>query len=402
MKKIMIISFYELKEYLLAISNNFKNIYKWDVCNYPLYMNYYDTTTKKSNIIEHFVECINKEQPDIILWWLYDIPNDVILKIKEKFPNIYYIIYEYEKINNLERLTYFNYVIKYEDFIFGYDELLFRKYNTEEIKSIDKKYFSDVSLYYNHNNKNLVLEIEKYCVENDLKFNLYGNNLCSSFVEEINYSKLPHYFNSSYLNIISSNLISSAYMCNNNIMIMDNNIIEKLKNNITDKNDYSQYTWFNFCKLIFVNYNKKYFNYKFYIETYGLELKDEDEIYKYWLDKLEKNIIDIPYDFEIPSNFDLDNYKKLFKLENYTDKYFYIQWFMCGKDKNYLKKNKNFIFDSDKYNISNEKIFDLFYGMNLISTHKNIDEGLNIISKIAKQHPFLQINELIDVYNNMI
>ena len=91
----MIISFYELKEYLLAISNNFKNIYKWDVCNYPLFMNYYDTTTKKSNIIEHFVECINKEQPDIILWWLYDIPNDVILKIKEKFPNIYYIIYEY-------------------------------------------------------------------------------------------------------------------------------------------------------------------------------------------------------------------------------------------------------------------------------------------------------------------
>ena len=72
------------------------------------------------------------------------------------------------------------------------------------------------------------------------------------------------------------------------------------------------------------------------------------------------------------------------------------------KNKNYLKKNKSFFFDSYKYNISNEKIFDLFYGLNLISTHKNIDEGLNIISKIAKQHPFLQINELIDVYNNMI
>ena len=94
MKKILIVSFYELKEYLLSISDIFIDTYKWDVCYYPLFMYYKDAHNKIDNYKEHFSEFISENKPDIILWWYYGVPIDIIHYIKLKHPEIFYIIYD--------------------------------------------------------------------------------------------------------------------------------------------------------------------------------------------------------------------------------------------------------------------------------------------------------------------
>ena len=85
MKKIVIISFYELKDYFLDISAVFMEKYKWDVCYYPLYMYCYDKKSKIKNYVENFVGFLKKEQPDIILWWFADVSLNVFTTIKAVF-----------------------------------------------------------------------------------------------------------------------------------------------------------------------------------------------------------------------------------------------------------------------------------------------------------------------------
>ena len=400
MKKILIVSFYELKEYLLSISNIFINTYKWDVCNYPLFMYYKDENTKIDNYKEHFSAFIDENKPDIILWWYYGIPIDIIQYIQFKHPKIYYIIYEYSNDTN-DKLSLFDYILssnknKINYFLFGYDKLLYKK-NTN-------KYIYDVSIYCDDiiNNKDDILKIEKYCIENDLKFIQYGSKkLCSLYGDNYSYYDLPDKLNSSKINIVSENNLSGSLSCNENTILFDDNIIDNIENNNFIKLEFD-YSWDEFVKLIFINYIKKIFDYDFYVNTYKLDITNKELIYKYWEDKLLlKNIIDIPYKIIIPDNFDLDNYKKLFKID-FSDEYYYIQWFMCGKDKSFIKSVKsNFILGSDNYNIQSNKILDLFYGFNLFSNPNTIYDGLDILDKISKNNPYLEINELVKMYNTI-
>uniref|UniRef100_A0A6C0E2F8 Uncharacterized protein n=1 Tax=viral metagenome TaxID=1070528 RepID=A0A6C0E2F8_9ZZZZ len=418
MKKILIVSFYELKEYLLSISDIFIDTYKWDVCYYPLFMYYKDEHNKIDNYKEHFSEFISENKPDIILWWYYGVPIDIIHYIKLKHPEIFYIIYEYSKDTD-DKLLLFDYILtenhlnlpnkQIDYFQFGYDKMLYRKYNENELASIDKKYICDVSLYSNDivnniTNKNRVLEIEKYCITNDLKFNQYGSEkLCSSHIHNYNYYNLPQMLNSSKINIVSSNIIFGSISCGTDTLLFDENIIDNLENNNYIEHPKNNYSWNKFCELIFIAYNKKIFDYDFYVKTYKLDITDKTLIYKHWQDKLlEKNIIDIPYKISIPDNFDLESYKSLFNI-NYDNEYYYIQWFMCGKDKNFIKipKKQDLILDGNKYNIQTNKMFELFYGFNMISSHTNIYDGFDIVSKITKNSPNLDINELVKMYNDI-
>jgi len=401
MKKILIVSYYELKEFLLTISNIFSNTYKWDVCYYPLFMYYNDINTKIPNYKQHFSNFIDENNPDIILWWYYGIPIDIIQYIKLKHPDKYYIIYEYSSESN-DKLNLFDYVLstnknKINYFLFGYDKLIYKK----TIQTL--KY--DISIYCDDiiKNKDDILKIEKYCIENDLTYIQYGpTQLCSSYGNNYNYYDLMNKLNISKINIVSENNLASALACNENTILFDANIINNIENNNYTKLNYD-YSWDNFVRLIFIDCNKKFFDYAFYITTYKLDISDKDLIYKYWEDKLiQKNIIDIPYKIKIPDNFDLDNYKKLFKID-YCDAYYYIQWYMCGKDKSFLKQhlNTNFIFDTDKYNIQSNKILDLFHGFNLFSDSNTIYDGLEILDNISKNNPYLEINQLVKMYNTI-
>ena len=63
MRKVVIISFYELKDYFLDIKTIFTDKYAWNVTYYPLYMYCYDKFSKIDNYIAHFTDFLTKETP---------------------------------------------------------------------------------------------------------------------------------------------------------------------------------------------------------------------------------------------------------------------------------------------------------------------------------------------------
>jgi len=83
MKKILIVSYYDLKEYLLNIKNLLQD-FNYEVTYYPLFQYAYDTNDKIDNYKEHFNNHIEKHRIDIILWWFLDVPLDVFRFIKQK------------------------------------------------------------------------------------------------------------------------------------------------------------------------------------------------------------------------------------------------------------------------------------------------------------------------------
>jgi hypothetical protein len=73
--KILIVSYYELKDSLLSAANALKNL-GITVINYPLYQYAHDTHDKKENYADHMEEFILINNPDTILWWYFGIPTE--------------------------------------------------------------------------------------------------------------------------------------------------------------------------------------------------------------------------------------------------------------------------------------------------------------------------------------
>ena len=67
--KILITSYYELKEALLGAANALIDL-NIEVINYPLMKH----KNELDNYIEHFDNFIKESKPDIILWWYITIP----------------------------------------------------------------------------------------------------------------------------------------------------------------------------------------------------------------------------------------------------------------------------------------------------------------------------------------
>lgn len=209
MKKILIISYYELKEYLIAISNIFKMQYKWEVMYYPLYMYCYDKYSKIPNYTEHMSKFIYTTQPDIILWWFTDVHTDIFINIKTTYPNIYYVIYNIDDPINLNNKYYdicrnFDHVLtvcyqnvplykinsqnKYIDFMpFGHDPNIFNK--IVNINMPDITFICD-NLYREKPNQimdryKIITTVGEYCDNNKLNFCVYG----PSYINVDNISK---------------------------------------------------------------------------------------------------------------------------------------------------------------------------------------------------------------------
>ena len=106
MKKILIISYYELKDYLLQIADIFRDEYMWNVVYYPLYMYCYDKYSKLENYEEHFMQFINNEKPDVILWWFTDVQLSLFRNVRINNPSIFMIIYNYNDPMNMISRTF--------------------------------------------------------------------------------------------------------------------------------------------------------------------------------------------------------------------------------------------------------------------------------------------------------
>lgn len=247
MKKIVIVSFYELKEYLMYIKELFLS-YHYEVYHYPLFQYAYDANDKLENYKEHMVEHLSKIKPDVVLWWFLDVPSDVFKHVKACHPNIHYIMYnsddpcnfntetlEKAKIfdmvvsicqDNLKKYTMFSGVEKTHFSPPGYNPNYFFPYYSPdvEVDVEDRKYISDISIicytlfddpYFKFQQvprKTLFSDIAKYCEENGMTFKLYGSPVLKEYFPD-NYIDDIDYFNQNKVYNMSKICLSTHPFC---------------------------------------------------------------------------------------------------------------------------------------------------------------------------------------------
>lgn len=239
MKKIVIISFYELKDYLLYIKELFESFH-FNVINYPLYRYAYDANDKIDNYKEHMDDFIQSQNPDIILWWFIDVPIDVFKYIKQNNKNKLFIMYNSDDPLNLtkelfDKAKIFDIVIspcKETMYLYklysnvnivlfgpmGHDPSLFNKNNgvsnTEfdcDISMLSYNLYLDKSYYQNQvvYKKDLIDNIVDLSQKKGYVFKLFGTPILKelyplNYCGEIPYYKLNFLFSSSKINIVSS------------------------------------------------------------------------------------------------------------------------------------------------------------------------------------------------------
>jgi hypothetical protein len=241
MKKILIISFYELKEYLMYIKELFIN-YNYIVNNYPLFQYAYDTNDKLENYKEHMNNFITHMKPDVIIWWFLDVPSDVFKYIKSNNKSTYFIMFNFDDpcnfntellekakifdlvlspcMDNLHKYSIYSGVTNTKFMPIGYDPKYFYPFydNPEKIAEFDDadKYTADISvlcytlydgIYYPDQQvtrKQLYTDIMAYCKKNKKTFKIYGSHALieifpENYVGDINYYNLNKVYNLSKL-----------------------------------------------------------------------------------------------------------------------------------------------------------------------------------------------------------
>jgi hypothetical protein len=254
MKKILIVSFYELKDYLLYIKELFEK-YNFIIKYYPLFQYAYDMNDKLDDYKEHMNEFIHRENPDIILWWFIDVPVDVFKYIKQNNKNKLFIMYNSDDPLNLtkelfDKAKIFDIIItpcnetielyklysNVKTVIFGpmgFDPSLFNNKNNNPNKNefdcdisiltynlfLDKTYYPSQEVY----KKDLIDSIVEISNDTGYKFNLYGTPILKeiyplNYRGEVPYFKLNFLFNSSKINIITSPSKDTSLYINEYVM----------------------------------------------------------------------------------------------------------------------------------------------------------------------------------------
>jgi len=234
--KILITSYYELRESLLCASKSLQKL-GINVISYPLYKNYFDHNEKLSNCCEHFVEFIQSEKPDVILWWYINILSEDMDYIVRHNPLVKNIFFNWDEPYNWEPWDIKN-KAKFFDCVFvcceetltnylengsknavyclpGYDPKV-HNIIVDENDNDMQKYSCDISfcctnLYEGFENqyvprKELVDTIYNNQEKYDYTFHLYGpesfrEKYPKSYKGYINYFDTPKLFNYSKINL---------------------------------------------------------------------------------------------------------------------------------------------------------------------------------------------------------
>jgi len=97
--KILITSYYGLREALLLAANSLKKL-GFTVVDFPLYMHLMDVNSKRDDYLELLVKFIEYEKPDIILWWYIGLSITDMKIVNNTFPKIKFFFYNWDEPNN--------------------------------------------------------------------------------------------------------------------------------------------------------------------------------------------------------------------------------------------------------------------------------------------------------------
>ena len=126
MLKISLVTFYEVKEFILSIKNALETLL-YEVNHYPLFQYAYDSNDKVENVALHMAKSLQRLNPDIVFWIFSDVDLDVFKLVRSSLnPKTKFVLYAPDAIivNDvfLARLNYFNYIILHDSNIV--DELV--------------------------------------------------------------------------------------------------------------------------------------------------------------------------------------------------------------------------------------------------------------------------------------
>ncbi len=242
MKKILIVSYYELKESLQCAADAFKQL-GYDICNFPLFRYAYDQYDKVPNYLELFLEMIEKEQVDIILWWFFAVSVDDIRYIYDKTRHLYHILYNWDdpfcwnSVEFAKKCCNFNLVITschesddryYIGCNVGKVQYMLHPYSPAiySCSTVSTTYECDISfcitnLYENVNiypgqfinRKQIIDELYKLHNANEITFHLYGSNYLRDMYPQVykgyvKHDELANVFRKSRINL-STHIVSS-------------------------------------------------------------------------------------------------------------------------------------------------------------------------------------------------
>ncbi|QKF94562.1 hypothetical protein QKU48_gp1104 [Fadolivirus algeromassiliense] len=373
MKKILLIGFYEPREHIICIKQQFEEN-NFIVDNYPLFKYIHDTKSKIQNVKDHLNMYIKDTNPDIVLWLFLDVDITIFTHIKQNNPNIYYIMYNSDDpvnftIDILEKAKIFNivitpcaeYVTKYKLYS-GVETVLHIPapfdnkyyYPLDTIQQIDsdthKKYSCDISMfclnllenttrYMNQyiNRKSMIDELIKYSTNNNKIFKIYGPQFLKEIYKNnyggiVNYNEMIYMLNYSKINI-STHVDYTKSLCLNEhdskilgsgglLLIDPIKDIDKILTNglnciIMNKDNYIQQI---------DNILKNYDVYS-QIKKNGYNLSENFK-YDHWIRKI---IIEIGKHFFSP-----EFYSELYDLKNMNNDELLNHWITEGIDKKHL------------------------------------------------------------------
>jgi len=254
MKKLLIVGFYELKEHLLFIANQFEK-YGYEIDSYPLFRFGFDPNDKVDDIQEHFNNYVTKSDPDILLLWFFDVNPKIIRYVKSENPHVKFIMFNGDDPMNfntalMEKCKTCDTVVtscndglsKYKRFAgvknvmfqpHGYDPNYFYKLKSDDITDEDRQNFGcDISFivfnmyddpYYSHQDiprKKLVDDLIRYCKENDKTFKIFGPTAIKTYCPDNYAGEIGYLDQNKLFNLSKINLVTHPF-CNKDSPITD-------------------------------------------------------------------------------------------------------------------------------------------------------------------------------------
>lgn len=383
MKKILIIGFYELKDYFLNIKEHFDH-FNYTVLSYPLFKFAYDSNDKISNYDIHLSDFIKSNEIDVVLWWFIDVNPSVFKLVKKNNPNTYFIMNNSDDPLNmsaelLEKAKIFNTIIvpckenilKYKihsgitDVLYiphSFDPHFFYPLSNDESDDVDLKcdisffchnLFTDNTYYNNQyiNKITLINDVITYGNENNKSVKIFGPPIFKSvypnnYVCDLEYIKLNNLFNNSKINITTHPFQNKSCHINEYIMSILGSggllLVDKVKDlhHILTENECIYLDKTNYISQI----NDILNNYDNYlkIKENGHELSKKYSWEKY----VEKIHISI-----CKKHFDPEFYKKMYKIDIESDDELWKYWMNDGIKNNHVcyKFNIPSLFQLDEY-----------------------------------------------------
>lgn len=370
MKKLLFVGFYELKDYMVHIKEQFES-YNIMVDVYPLFKYAYDAHDKFPNYSEHMNNYIIESDPDIILWWFIDVPVDVFKFIRTNNPKRYFIMYNtddpvnlnkeffdkakifdlistpcYETMRGYHSLSHVDNVVYGP---FGYDAESFYPIKDDMFDEEKKEFETDISMIvynlyldesiYNSQTvyrKTLIENVIMYCKENDKVFKLYGTPVLREFFPDNYAGEVPYYKLNLLYNFSKINLLSSPF--NNKIWCLGEYLFSILGSGgvvlIDDTKELNS--------VLTDNHDCFIYNSDNYLEKINYILNDCD-----YIDKIKSNTQTIACDYtwkkwvrnivvEIGKHyFHAATYKNIYDIKG-TDNEVLQHWIDKGIDQKYI------------------------------------------------------------------